>query len=460
MSQVKQPNVVFIIADDHRAESIHAFGNKDVFTPTLDTLSKEGTSFCSTHIFGGLTGAVCAPSRACVNSGLSIFRSMIGNDVTNWDHAITLRSDVLLMPQALKNAGYVTHAIGKWHNDKPSFARSFTGGDKLFFGGMSDHTAVPVQDFDPTGVYPSEKEYIADGFSSELFTDAAVQFVDHYAEDKPFYLYIAYTSPHDPRTAPEPYASMYLPGEIPLPPNYCTAFPFDNGDMDVRDEHLAAKPRDEDEIRRHLADYYGMITHMDAQIARVVQALKAKGIEDNTIIVYTADHGIAIGQHGLMGKQNMFEHSIHIPLIMKGPGIPSDKQVQALTSNIDIFPTVAELCGIPQPVTDGTSMVPLLQDELRAKNVVGSVYADIQRTIQDGHWKLIRYYVSASSGRGTEYLQLFDLAQDPWETTDVSKHPANVEHLHRLAAALQAWMVEHDDILQEVPVLISSPHHS
>jgi len=456
MSQAKQPNVLFIIADDHRAESIHALGNKDVLTPTLDALTKEGTSFCNTHIMGGLTGAVCAPSRACVNSGLSIFRSMIGNDVTNWDHAVTLRSDVVLMPQALKDAGYVTHAVGKWHNDKPSFARSFIGGDKLFFYGMSDHWKVPVQDFDPSGLYPAEREYIADGFSSELFTDAAVQFVENYAEDQPFYLYIAYTSPHDPRTAPEPYASMYHPNELKLPHNYSTAFPFDNGDMDVRDEHLASKPRNEDEIRRHIADYYGMITHMDAQIARVIDTLKAKGIYDNTLIVYTADHGISIGQHGLMGKQNMFQHSIHIPLIIKGPGLPSGQQVRALTSNIDIFPTVAELCGVPLPATDGSSMLPLLQNGAPSKEVVGTVYADIQRSIRDERWKLIRYYVSPSSGRGTDRIQLFDLEQDPWETTDVSNLSSNAEHIERLSAAMQAWMVENDDILQEIPVRLSS----
>ncbi|OPA76664.1 sulfatase [Paenibacillus selenitireducens] len=455
MSHANQPNVVFIIADDHRAESVNAFGNKDIHTPTLDALAKEGTSFSNTHIFGGLTGAVCAPSRACVNSGISIFRSMIGNDVTNWDHAITIRSDVVLMPQAMKNAGYVTHAIGKWHNDKPSFARSFTGGDKLFFGGMSDHWSVPVQDFDPDGVYPVEREYIGDKFSTELFSDAAIQFVENYTTDQPFYLYIAYTAPHDPRTAPEPFASMYDPSNISLPPNFSTDFPFDNGEMDVRDEHLAEKPRHPAEIRRHIADYYGMITHMDAQIARVVEALKAKGIYDNTIIVYTADHGISLGQHGLMGKQNVFEHSVRIPLIVKGPGIPTGVQLQDLTSNIDIFPTLAELCGLAAPEVDGTSMIPLLKDKPEHKKaVVGTVYADIQRMIRDDRWKLIRYYVSESSGRGSNRLQLFDLEQDPWETTDVSSQPANTEHINRLAAALQTWMVENGDILQDVPVLL------
>jgi len=451
-----QPHVVFLIADDHRDESIHAFGNAIVQTPVLDQLAKTGTSFGNTHIFGGLTGAVCAPSRACVNSGMSIFRSMIGKDVMNWYHAITIRQDVSLMPQVMMENGYHTHAVGKWHNDKPAFARSFLSGDKLFFHGMSEHTQVPVQDFDPTGVYPQEREYIEETFSSELFTNSAVDFIHNYDDEKPFYLYVAYTSPHDPRTAPADYAAMYDKADIPLPANFLLEHPFDNGDMTVRDEHLAALPRNEEEIRQHIADYYAMISHMDNQIGRIVQALKDKGIYENTLIVYTADHGIAIGQHGLMGKQNMYEHSIRIPLIFRGPGVPEGKRHYALSSNIDIFPTVAELCGVAIPEeADGISLVPhLKQGSEPVRDIVCSVYRDIQRMATDGRWKLIRYYASPATNTGTNVVQLFDLENDPWETNDLSADPAHAGHITRLSAALEQWMKRHDDILQDVPVQI------
>ncbi|MCR8634719.1 sulfatase-like hydrolase/transferase [Paenibacillus radicis (ex Xue et al. 2023)] len=451
----ERPNVVFIIADDHRGESIGAFGNETVQTPVLDSLAASGTSCRNTHIFGGLTGAVCAPSRACVNTGISIFRAMIGKDMMNREHSSVIRPDVRLMPQTKREAGYQTHAVGKWHNDKASFARSFEGGDKLLFHGMSEHTKVPVHDYDPSGAYPKEQEYIERTFSTELFTDSAVKFIEDYREDRPFFLYVAYTAPHDPRTAPEPYASMYDKAAIPLPPNFMREHPFDTGDMMVRDEKLAIMPRDEGEIREHIADYYAMISHLDAQIGRVVEALKAKGIYDDTLIVYTADHGLAVGQHGLMGKQNVYEHSVRIPLIFRGPGVPENKQELALASNIDIFPTVAGLCNIDLPEeTEGVSLCPIFAGKSDGvRGIVCSVYRDTQRMITDGRWKLIRYYRSPLTNTGTERIQLFDLLNDPWETQDLSAEPANAGEIERLASGLALWMQASSDILQNKPVI-------
>ncbi|MDR9856281.1 sulfatase-like hydrolase/transferase [Paenibacillus sp. VCA1] len=450
----KKPNVVFIIADDHRYEAIRSSGNAVVRTPTLDALSAEGTALEGMHIFGGLTGAVCAPSRACVNTGRPIFESMIGSDVSVWEHSVNIRPDVPLMPQTFRDGGYHTYAVGKWHNDKGSFARSFAGGDKLFFYGMSDHNRVPVQPFDPEGRYPQERERISEAFSTELFTDAAVDFIRKHDRERPFYLYVAYTAPHDPRTAPEPYAGMYDPEAIPLPSNFMEGHPFDTGDMEVRDEKLARLPRSEAEIRRHMADYYAMITHMDAQIGRVVSALKDQGIYEETIIVYTADHGIAIGQHGLMGKQNVYDHSIRIPFIMRGPGVPQGLRISALASNIDMFPTLAELCGLRMPSgAGGISFVPLLEGRERLRPVVCTAYRDVQRMVKDGRWKLIRYYHSPVTDTGTDRIQLFDLEADPWETRDVSDDPANEPHIRRLAGELQRWMEEGGDIMKEVPVL-------
>lgn len=451
----RKPNVVFIISDDHRYEAMRNAGNPVVQTPVLDSLSAEGTSFCNTHILGGLTGAVCAPSRACVNTGLSIFRSMIGKDVQVWEHSVVIRPEVKLLPQAMKEAGYTTYAVGKWHNDKASFVRSFTGGDKLFFYGMSDHRKVPVQDFDPQGNYEQDREYVEEMFSTELFTDAAVNFIERYEDEQPFFLYIAYTAPHDPRTAPEPYAGMYDKKDIPVPPNFMPAHPFDNGEMTVRDEKLARLPREEDEVRQHVADYYAMITHMDEQIGRLLEALKASGEIENTIIVYTADHGLAIGQHGLMGKQNVYDHSIRIPLIFWGPGVKEGQRVHGLSSNIDIFPTLAELAGVPVPRQDGVSLLSLIRGEKRtARETVCTVYRDVQRMAKDDRWKLIRYYHSPITNTGTDRIQMFDLQEDPWETTDLSAESAYKEHKERLAGELLEWMKENDDILKDRPVLL------
>ncbi|MDQ1914226.1 sulfatase-like hydrolase/transferase [Paenibacillus sp. GD4] len=455
----ERPNVVFLIADDHRGDAIRVFGDETVHTPVLDSLAASGTSCRNVHIFGGLTGAVCAPSRACVHTGIPIFRATIGKDMLIREHSSVIRPDVRLMPQTMQGAGYRTHAIGKWHNDKASFARSFEGGDKLLFHGMSEHTKVPVYDYDPSGAYPKEHEYIERTFSTELFTNAAVQFIEDYREERPFFLYVAYTAPHDPRTAPEPYASMYDKSDVPLPPNFMKEHPFDTGDMTCRDERLAQWPRDEGEIREHIADYYAMISHMDAQIGRVVEALKAKGIYDDTLIVYTADHGLAVGQHGLMGKQSLYEHSVRIPLIFRGPGVPEGKQELALASNIDIFPTVAGLCdvGLPEE-TEGVSLYPVIAGESDGvRSIVCSVYRDVQRMVTDGRWKLIRYYRSPVTNTGTERIQLFDLLNDPWETQDLSADPANAGHIERLATELASWMQACSDIMQDKPVIPVTP---
>ena len=472
----KRPSIVFLIADDHRHEALGSSGNSVVRTPTLDELAADGAAMQGAHIFGGLTGAVCAPSRACVMTGRSIFRSMIGCDPAEWTHSTDIRPEVPLLPERLRGAGYQTYAVGKWHNDKASFARSFEGGDKLFFYGMSDHWHVPVQSFDPEGRYGKEREYVETRHSSEVFANAAIDYLRRQDGEQPFFLYVAFTAPHDPRTAPEPYASMFRPEELPLPPNFAAEHPFDNGDLGVRDERLASVPRREEEIRRHMADYYAMIAHLDAQVGRIVDCLKAKGLYDDTLLVYTADHGLSVGQHGLMGKQNVYDHSVRIPLLLRGPGVKAGAKPPGLLSNIDIAPTVAELAGLPeQPDTDGVSFAGLLRGEraagsdagerasasasesaaepFRPRTYVCTAYQDLQRMAKDRRWKLIRYYRSPASGSGTDRVQLFDMEADPWETRDVSGDPANRHEMERMARLLRDWMDRHDDILRHVPIL-------
>ncbi|KHF37260.1 Choline-sulfatase [Paenibacillus sp. P1XP2] len=170
--------------------------------------------------------------------------------------------------------------------------------------------------------------------------------------------------------------------------------------------------------------------------------------------MYTADHGLSVGQHGLMGKQNVYDHSIRIPFILRGPGVPQGRRIPALASNIDMFPTLAELCGLRMPAgAGGVSLVPLLEGRERLRPVVCTAYRDVQRMAKDGKWKLIRYYRSPVTDTGTDRIQLFDLEADPWETNDVSGDPANAPHIRRLAEELQRWMEEYGDFMQERPVL-------
>lgn len=456
----ERPSILFMIADDHRFDAIRAHGDRVVQTPVLDGLVESGVSFGRAHTMGGLVGAVCVPSRAALLTGANAFRASASRVAGDNAGAMVLNPTLATLPATLRRAGYRTHAIGKWHNDKASFAAGFAGGGRLFFGGMSDHRRVPIHDFDPAGAYPEAASRVADGFSTEIFADAAVRFLGEYRGADPFFLYLAFTAPHDPRTPPAPFADRYEPDRIPLPPNVLPEHPFDNGMLRGRDERLAPWPRTPDLVRRHLADYYGMIGHLDAQVGRVFDALAASGRAEETIVVYTADHGLAVGQHGLLGKQNLYEHSVRIPMILSGPGLPAGRRVAALAYLADLFPTLCDLTGTPVPDTvESESLLPLVTGTReRIRDRVFGVCLNLQRMVSDGDWKLIRYYRSEERSEGTDRLQLFHLAEDPSETRDLAADPDQRPRLRQLAAELTAWQRQVGDPLADLPVIPSGAY--
>jgi arylsulfatase A-like enzyme len=241
---------------------------------------------------------------------------------------------------------------------------------------------------------------------------------------------------------PRRFLDMYDPETIDLPPNYVPEHPFDNGEMVVRDEKLAPWPRTPEDVRRHTAEYYAMISHLDHQIGRVLHALEASGRADNTIIVLAGDNGLAIGRHGLMGKQNMYDHSLHVPLVMSGPGIPENQRSDTLCYLLDIYPTLCELLEIPIPVTvEGQSLVPALRTPgTTIRETLSFAYRGVQRAVQDARHKLIEYVV-----QGHRTTQLFDLHADPWETHNLVDEPRLAETLSRLRAELERYAAELDD---------------
>jgi arylsulfatase A-like enzyme len=212
--------------------------------------------------------------------------------------------------------------------------------------------------------------------------------------------------------------------------------------MNVRDELLAEFPRTPEETRKHIAEYYAIISHLDAQIGHVLEALHKTGKADNTLILFTCDNGLALGQHGLMGKQSVYEHSVHVPLIMCGPGIPQGERRDDLCSLTDIFRSVCELTGIPAPrSTEGESLVPAIQNRNRKERyAMYFSYRHFQRALRLNDWKLILYNV-----RGTKHTQLFDLRNDPWEMKDLAGDPAQVERIGEMTEMLKSMMAEAGD---------------
>lgn len=420
------PNVIVIYSDDQRFDTIAALGNAEIQTPNLDRLVGRGTAFTQATIMGGLQGAICVPSRAMLHTGRHLFHLEGTGNV--------IPPSMVTLPENLRAAGYRTCAIGKWHNDTASLNRGYSEGTRIFLGGMHDPWTAKLQEYDPTGNYPKDAAVDYSGrHATDIFGDAAVDFLAR-RHAAPFFLYLAFTAPHDPRHAPEEYRARYTPANITVPPNFMPRHPFDNGEMEIRDEKLAPWPRTPEMVQQHTADYYACITHLDAQVGRVLDTLDAQGLTESTYIVFAGDNGLAVGRHGLMGKQNLYEHSIRVPLIMAGPGVPKAEQRAMPCYVHQIFPTLCEALSLKAPDSvEARSFWPCLADsETRPYETTFHAYRDVQRAVRGAQYKLIQYNVN-----GAQRQQLFDVQNDPWELHDLSETHAAVRG--DLENKLKAW---------------------
>jgi arylsulfatase A-like enzyme len=318
---------------------------------------------------------------------------------------------------------------------------------------MDNHWNVPVTDRHADGEYPVlaslpqdsgtgevwPDSQIADRHasgihSSDLFASAVIDFVRDAADgDEPFFAYMAAMEPHDPRTPPGEYLARYDHRDIDVPENFAREHPFDNGELDVHDEHLATHPRDPAEIRRHVADYYASVTHLDHHIGRVLNALEETGERDTTIVAVTADHGLAVGQHGLLGKQNLYDHSVRVPLVLAGPDLPAGERRDTLCYQSDLYPTLCELADLPIPSDIATeSLVPAIRDSgATHRDAVVGAYKNCQRMLREERYKLISYEVD-----GERTTQLFDLDADPEETENLANDPDHADRLDRMRTTL------------------------
>lgn len=431
----RRPNILITIADDQRGTAVGCAGIEPVRTPNLDALAFRGVRFSQAYHYGSCHGAVCAPSRAMLHTG-RLYHSL---DPAMLQPIYPPAGYTVAVPPTLggklRQAGYHAFAAGKWHNGIHSFNRSFDDARNVFFGGMADHLFTPIYDYDPSGQYLPTTARTGPGFSTELFGQAAVDYIrSRKGNDQPFFCYCAFTAPHDPRTPPDEYRRMYDPREIKLPPNYLPEHLFDTGHIGGRDENLLGHPRDFKEIWRSTAEYYGMITHMDAWIGKIHAALAEIGQLDNTLVVHTADHGLSLGQHGLMGKQNVYEHSVRVPSIVAGPGLPGGVVRDGLCYQHDLHPTLLDLAGVPIGETAFQSLNALARGQTAGRETIASHFARDMRMVRDRRYKLIEYAPNKTHGFTRE--QLFDLQADPWEQTDLIGDPAHAATAQRLRAQL------------------------
>ncbi|QDV25033.1 sulfatase-like hydrolase/transferase [Aureliella helgolandensis] len=441
--EAAQPNILLLFTDDQCFDTIAALGNTEVITPNLDKLAKRGVSFSNAYNMGGWNGAICVASRTMMNTGRFLWRAhQVDNELA--EEARHRR----MIPQVMHDAGYETYMTGKWHvkidankiYDHVTHVRP----------GMPKTVEASYQrpnekgdwsPWDPSlgGFWEGGKHW------SEVVADDAEDFLEQAAKSpRPFFMYLAFNAPHDPRQAPREFVEMYHRTDLKIPANFLPEYPYMEAmgaGKSLRDERLAPWPRTPEAVQLHRQEYYALITHLDVQIGRILAQLESTGQADNTYIVMTADHGLACGQHGLLGKQSMFEHSMKAPLIVVGPGIPADKRIETPVYVQDFTATAIDWAGAPRPETlEFQSLLPIIagQRQQQYDVIYGAYMPNKQRMIRAGDFKLVHY------PKGDTY-QLFNLREDPHEITNLAANPDQTQRVSDLKDQLAKLMHSMDD---------------
>jgi len=416
----RRPNILFIIADDQSPFDLKIYEPKSACqTPTLQRLAAEGMVFDAAHHMGSFVGAVCTPSRHMVMSGRTVWHLPIGPGAKS--HCPP-HLEANTMAALFNRAGYATMRTCKSGN-------SYEGANKQF-AVRKDATKRGGSETEGSAWHGQQVlDYLSE---REAKRDA-----------RPFLIYFGFSHPHDTRDGTPELLAKYgavnhtdksslppaSPRQPPVPANYLPAHPFPHGHPQLRDEVDVSgvwENRDERTIRNEQGREFACSENIDIQIGRVLDRLEAMGELDNTYIFYTADHGIAIGRHGLQGKQNLYEHTWRVPFIVKGPGIKPGSRVKGNIYLFDVLATLCDLAGVPAPESnEGLSFRPVLEGQRQTmRDVLYCVYnggtKPGMRCVKQGDWKLIKYDVLDGQVRQT---QLFNLAENPYEFLDEHHDP-------------------------------------
>ncbi len=411
----KKPNILFILTDDQAPHTLSSYGNKVCQTPNIVKLAESGIVLDQAYHMGSMSGAVCSPSRTMIMSGRSLWH-LPPRGKKHLQHEVGKVSGVEILnnslPAVFNRAGYETFRTCKNGN-------SYSLANKLFQI-VKDKSCRNADD--ESGSQWHGRQVL------NYLNDRAKQ-----EDNKPFFIYFGFSHPHDARNGREDLLKKYGAKNVkeppvrvsefapPLPVSWLPEHPFNHGHPGLRDEVRVPgvmTSRTEATVRNELGREYACIENIDDQVGLVIQKLKSIGEYENTYIFYTADHGIAVGRHGLMGKQNLYEHSWRVPFIASGPGIKGGTRAKGNSYLLDVLPTFCDLVGIPIPDTaQGLSLKPvLLGNKQIARSVLYGAYCGGtkpgMRAIRKGDWKLIKYDTLDGEIRKT---QLFNLKENPDE---------------------------------------------
>ena len=425
-AKVKRPNVLFIIADDQSPFDFKSYNpSSPLIAPAIDNLSAEGMTFDQAYHMGSMSGAVCSPSRTMIMSGRTLWHlPPRGKKHLKREQGITRGKDILnnTLPAVFNRAGYDTMRTCKKGNSYETANAQFTVRHDAGKRGGTHETGSGWHG-DRVMEYLSEREMDKD--------------------EDPFFIYFGFSHPHDTRDGtPEllkKYGAVNHRDRTSLPPtnakapklplNWLPKHPFHHGHPGLRDEVSVSgvwERRDEVTIRNEIGRQLACGENIDHQVARVLKKLEAMGELENTYVFYTADHGMAIGRHGLQGKQNLYEHTWRVPLFVKGPGIKPGSRAPGNVYLLDVMATFCDLAGIKPPATcEGISFKPVLMGEKETtREVLYGAYCGGtkpgMRSVRKGDWKLIKYDVMDGRVRET---QLFNLKENPHEYIQQNHEP-------------------------------------
>ena len=437
-----KPNILFIFADDQMWDSIGAFNDCPVQTPNLDRLAQRGVQFSHVYNMGSYVPAVCVASRTMLNTGGFVWnaaafaperkKKRMGNDPKkSGSYKITHRKPDGYWSQWMKQAGYETYFTGKWHVAGANAKNLFDHTVHIRAGmpaGARQQYSRSFSPGQPDGWSYDESQggYWEGGkhWSEVLATDSEAFLKQAATSDKPFFMYLAFNAPHDPRQAPKEYLDRYQVDDVQLPANFLPEYPYNEyagAGRGLRDEKTAPFPRTKHSIRVTRQEYFALITHMDTQIGRILDALEATGKADNTYIFFTADHGLAVGDHGFVGKQNMYDSSMRVPFLMAGPGLEAGKIVDAPVYMQDVMATSLDIAGAPKPAqVEFNSLLPLATgktDKSVYQDGIYGAYFGTQRMLRTERYKMIIYPTA-------NMVRLYDMVSDPLETKDLASGPS------------------------------------
>ncbi|XZE51974.1 sulfatase-like hydrolase/transferase [Planctomycetaceae bacterium SH139] len=410
----RRPNILFILADDQSPFDLRVYNSSSPLeTPQIDRLAREGMVFDRAYHMGAHIGAVCLPSRQMIMSGRTVWH-LPGSPQAKEKSLCPPDLAEKTIPAVFGRAGYATMRTCKQGN-------SYEAANRLF---AVRHDATKRGGTAETG--------------SAWHGDRVLDYLgqrEQSGEAKPFLIYFGFSHPHDTRDGTPELLEKYgavnhtnreqpppsNPRQPALPINYLPKHPFPHGHPKLRDEVAVSgvwRRRDERTIRNEWGRQMACSENIDKQIGRVLSKLEAMGELENTYVVYTADHGMAIGRHGLQGKQNLYEHTWRVPFIVRGPGIKPGSRVEGNIYLLDVLATLCDLAGIEVPSTnEGISFRPVLFGQQQTvRDVLYGVYCGGtkpgMRSLRSGDWKLIKYDVLDGKTRET---QLFNLKENPHE---------------------------------------------